>query len=313
MSAFNSEKYFKFSRLLKGQVLDEDRMCHKCGYNLRGLKGSGVCPECGTSIGLSFVRFHDSLDEAPLPYLKKLRLGATLMLYAGLLVGVLTLASPVIRSQLRYGPAVVNQSAVIVVAMWCVGVYLLTAPRPRLGSPEGDSRDWRLRRLLVRWTSLGWIALPVVVIILAHVRTWSTQVESILCASGFVGCVIGIFAMVALSGYLAGLTSWAYDLQLSERFSRLVWGVVWGITLAESLAVIAGVVVFGIAGLFTFLAGAFMFLLWLVGMVYSLHRIAVLRTMLAWAVRTMRTKDAYHERQRLGLTGTTAKQFDMSE
>jgi hypothetical protein len=43
--------------------LDEDIVCRKCGYNLRGLLADSVCPECGTPVGRSthgdLLRFCD--------------------------------------------------------------------------------------------------------------------------------------------------------------------------------------------------------------------------------------------------------------
>ena len=44
-------------------VLVGDTACRRCGYNLRGLAVAGLCPECGTPVGLSaqgdFLRYSD--------------------------------------------------------------------------------------------------------------------------------------------------------------------------------------------------------------------------------------------------------------
>ena len=32
------------------ELIEEDRPCESCGYNLRGLPLSGRCPECGETI-----------------------------------------------------------------------------------------------------------------------------------------------------------------------------------------------------------------------------------------------------------------------
>lgn len=37
-------------------MLDADLPCAHCGYNLVGLDSRGRCPECGTAVGLSWVR-----------------------------------------------------------------------------------------------------------------------------------------------------------------------------------------------------------------------------------------------------------------
>jgi len=34
----------------KEREIAHDAHCHRCGYNLRGLKPSGRCPECGAPV-----------------------------------------------------------------------------------------------------------------------------------------------------------------------------------------------------------------------------------------------------------------------
>ncbi len=59
--------------------IEIDRPCARCGYNLRGLKPDGHCPECGSSLAQSlqgnFLRFSDPV------WLDKLRLGTTLIIW----------------------------------------------------------------------------------------------------------------------------------------------------------------------------------------------------------------------------------------
>lgn len=61
------------------EVIDSDAPCGKCGYNLRGLKIPGNCPECGTPVGIHArpatvhhgpAQFH----ALPLPELKRIGL-----------------------------------------------------------------------------------------------------------------------------------------------------------------------------------------------------------------------------------------------
>lgn len=58
----------------------EDKLCIDCGYNLRGLKPEGRCPECGGAVGAS-LRGHE-LQAASLPWLRSIRRGFVLIRHA---------------------------------------------------------------------------------------------------------------------------------------------------------------------------------------------------------------------------------------
>jgi hypothetical protein len=51
----------------------EDRLCIDCGYNLRGLRPDGVCPECGGAVAASLRGL--KLEAASLPWLRAVRRG----------------------------------------------------------------------------------------------------------------------------------------------------------------------------------------------------------------------------------------------
>ena len=51
----------------------ENKTCRECGYNLRGLKTDGLCPECGHDVALSLLG-HELL-YASLPWLKEIARG----------------------------------------------------------------------------------------------------------------------------------------------------------------------------------------------------------------------------------------------
>lgn len=58
----------------------EDKICIDCGYNLRGLKTDGRCPECGGEVAAS-LRGHE-LHYASLAWLRTVRRGFCLMKWA---------------------------------------------------------------------------------------------------------------------------------------------------------------------------------------------------------------------------------------
>lgn len=63
--------------------LDEDVICGRCGYNLRGLKATGICVECTRPVNDSVLR----------PGGPRLRLCARLAFFAALISSALLLLS----------------------------------------------------------------------------------------------------------------------------------------------------------------------------------------------------------------------------
>ena len=59
-----------------GLVIDTDRGCPKCGYNVRGITVRQPCPECGRSVyfGLQSQPDH-SLADAPYLYIRLMQAG----------------------------------------------------------------------------------------------------------------------------------------------------------------------------------------------------------------------------------------------
>ena len=52
MGQLFGNKYLKFLAALQGRTIEHDEPCGECGYNLRGVRYGGVCPECGSPIVL---------------------------------------------------------------------------------------------------------------------------------------------------------------------------------------------------------------------------------------------------------------------
>src|SRR4051812_29270484 len=63
---------------LSDWMIDFDRACATCGYNLRGLQPSGVCPECGSLVSGSLA--DDALEWRDERWVAKLRGGCALIL-----------------------------------------------------------------------------------------------------------------------------------------------------------------------------------------------------------------------------------------
>jgi hypothetical protein len=105
-------------------VIDHD--CKKCGYNLRGLREDGRCPECGTPIGLSTTG--DLLRFADPDWVEKVARGLTIILWmilGGLIAGIL---AGLAGATVGQGVGTVLTFGVALISFY--GVWLMTEPDP---------------------------------------------------------------------------------------------------------------------------------------------------------------------------------------
>ena len=105
-----------------------DVVCRRCGYNLRGLREAGRCPECGTPIGLS--THGDLLRFADPTWVEKLALGVKWMLWGIVVsIGVGILGSCPGRATAG-GPAIQQVFGLLGSLVGLYGAWLLTSPDP---------------------------------------------------------------------------------------------------------------------------------------------------------------------------------------
>jgi predicted Zn-ribbon and HTH transcriptional regulator len=147
------------ARVPVDSVIMEARPCRKCGYDLKGLRVGGKCPECGEPIRArrkSFGPREGTLSDAPPAYIRALRSGFWIMTAAvlgSLLGSIVSLFAPIIGGAL----------SVLAALSWVGGVWIISNPRPdpfpMLENPILDSARYRL---IVRAAACAW---PVSVII----------------------------------------------------------------------------------------------------------------------------------------------------
>jgi hypothetical protein len=206
------------------EVIDTDRPCGRCGYNLKGLPAGGRCPECGTAIvrgnRKGAARFSDNLTDAPLYYLKTLAAG-TWMLGGG--VGCIVLmvlwewlaVFRLVRVPNSW-PMVVAATFGVASLMWWVGVYICTAPRP---VSERTLRDAMLESVALRWvnrsTQAAWVASAVA--FFAGERLPAPQDEWAQWAS-LAFAIIGVLGVIPLAIQFSSLAEWAGDTDLAGKF-----------------------------------------------------------------------------------------------
>lgn len=115
------------------RVLEEDTPCRRCGYNLRGLLPTGLCPECGTAIAHSIIG--NLLKQADADWLERLRFGTSLKLWnilLSILVGVA--AAAILAAGLP--PPLITIIGIAGGALGLCATILITSQEPRIALQE---------------------------------------------------------------------------------------------------------------------------------------------------------------------------------
>lgn len=258
-----------------------DRKCRRCDYNLRGLPAGGVCPECGTPFKPAAVgRFCDNLTDAPLEYLRTLRLGLVVL---GGAVGLFILAA---GTSFVFGFEILAGAAFVVGVLWLVGVRLVVKPRPRndafapdplLDCPPLTS----VCGLLHAAPLLAGLLIGTAVAL--HTGTTLSTSTQILLLAGGAAYVLAALALAPLGVYLSALSDWAGHDTLGAQFRVAIFCII----VATLMAVGAGVGAVlspgfraGLAGIVTMWAGIILAL----ASVYFLFLIIRLANAAQWAV-----------------------------
>jgi len=146
-------------------VVDADRPCLGCGYNLRNLGVDGQCPECGSPVERSLRG--NLLEFASREYVANLRRGCTLVeigviaeVLGGIAVFGLAAAVAISRGALIKGGAMpsmagmpveqINSLVEVGASLVAVlGWWLLSNPDPAMLGPDADTRVRRVLRVLL--------------------------------------------------------------------------------------------------------------------------------------------------------------------
>jgi len=133
-----------------------DLPCNGCGYNLRGLKRGGRCPECGRAI--EHDRYtEDLLETANRRWLVKIYIGSWLTLVATVLAAASIVAAAIsvpLTFIIVFGAAM---------SAYGGGVWLMTTAE----HPKEENVSWYAPRRLARYAGIVlwlWAALIIVVI-----------------------------------------------------------------------------------------------------------------------------------------------------
>jgi hypothetical protein len=137
-----------------GHIVD-DQICRRCGYNLRGLRRDGRCPECGTAVALSLEG--DLLRYADPRWVERLARGSRFILnglsaalVCAIATGVLSAVTPpgspgATAMALEALTAICQVAALFgLIAAYC-GAWMMTSPDP---TRAGEDRYATSRKLV---------------------------------------------------------------------------------------------------------------------------------------------------------------------
>ncbi|MCB9846352.1 MAG: hypothetical protein H6811_10260 [Phycisphaeraceae bacterium] len=206
---------------LKGPtVIEDDRPCGVCDYNLKGLTVGAACPECGTTIRGKGGRAIDRISDAPIGYLKNLRFGLWL-----LVVGML--ASTASLFVFRFRETWMSAGAsVVAAAAWWVGVIIATEPRKTPNrDPRLMRRERRILRRINRITQAGWLAASVLMLIYSAVGGFSARVDLIFGLAALCFNIVALAGLITLCVHLSDLAHWASQDELTDRLHLAAWGI----------------------------------------------------------------------------------------
>lgn len=195
-----------------------DRPCASCGYNLRGLKVGGRCPECGEEIPPPPTLDDDSLSRMPRPVIRAFIRGAVTAAGSIILLVVAALA-------VLFGWMSVHLlGGVVGVALlgWMLAMWWLT---PALTIREGVSRGFSRRgvtRHIARWGQLGWL-LGAGVLLAREVASPAQKVADGMTWAAFGLGAIGVIGTIAMAVMMERLAEWTRDATAETIFQWFQW------------------------------------------------------------------------------------------
>jgi len=213
--------------------LAEDIACRKCGYNLRGLRTEGVCPECGTAVGRSlygdFLRYCDPAWVRTLAKgMNWIAAAVIVRVVLGCIGGGMVGAARFIVPRFTIFPL---QSIVVVAdVVALVGYWLATTPDPAKADYDGLSS-----RKLVRVAKVCAVLVGVITPVMMQLTSLLGASFTVL--SGGTTVLEGLISIVGTIAVFAYARSLALRIPDEKTASecRVVMG---GLVVAQTLMLV---------------------------------------------------------------------------
>lgn len=278
---------------VKPRLIDYDRPCVGCGYNLVGLMSDGLCPECGRKIQIrkkDIRRYADNLVNAPMAWLGVFATGSFVLLLSAL--GLFISMGVAVWMGLGSRPigALVAAGAGLT---WFTGVWIVTRPRPVMKATIVDPRkEWAALRWSARASQFFWVILAL--LIAGSAKTG---------APAFAWAAIPSFAiatlgMIPLCALLSNLAHWGSDTTLAGHFRACAWVVGFSGTVVtlHLINAVTGSVVVG--GLLAAVIALFLIVCVLAPYIYMTFCCFQLQGISRWAMLNHATAEAKDQRLR---------------
>jgi hypothetical protein len=289
MSSFMSNKFLRYRQLQaqSPRIVEDDRPCASCGYNLRGLVLGQACPECGAAMDMR-ERSPDVLLRGDVHQRRRTRTALALVMVCllvapltrfALFVGLIMLPFPIPAA------AYVGLGCVLAIA-WGAGVFMLTTKDMDALRPA-----WRWLRLTARCTQSLWLPAYACWMLSVTIFAGTAQEEQ---WAGW-GLLLRVVAGIGALAFLALLMFMAVDAELEDPARRLHRGL-W-LVVFPSAILIAVPANMAWIGLFL-LGGVLLWWCWLVmTMGWSARE---MHSHVAWDLRI--TADQHTRHQRIAST-----------
>ncbi|MDQ7013625.1 MAG: hypothetical protein Q9O74_06970 [Planctomycetota bacterium] len=209
--------------------------CVACGYDLAGLPREGQCPECGTSVAMSYAP--DLLENRSLLFLTQLRSGLTLVIWGTLAqlllgLGVFTLAIVMSSGALprarsfawHSGMSLLIQVLVFGLSLLVLfGWWRITTPDPARVGTDLDVKPRQVIRIAVVLQATAALASLIAGSIVLSAPTLAAGIADVATALGWVSDLAWIVQFFAAMLYIQWLARRIPDTKLYTDARRFMW------------------------------------------------------------------------------------------